>query len=1455
MEAWELSPLAVGTYPTHDLWLPEIPSHGFCADEAGWNPLVGGSLGRCFLQGYVLGLPSVIALVAVSFQLYSYSKRKQLGAKTGYRAAISLVAIIASAIGWAQMGYRSYHAFGIDIGVISAFAAIVSLFDVAALTLVERRVTTKSAGSLLVFWCASLFATAFTGNTWWTLVQLAGLLAEWWPYPEGFYLRYVDKRHLNPYDRADILSRLTFTWMTSLMKCGHDHVLSATDLPELPSSDHTDACLNRFQQKWQDEITRPNPSLPRALFRSFGARYLLGGSFKMIQDIMAFAQPQLLRLLIRFVERYLQEKDVPLSQGLYISLAMFLVAAIQTLALHQYFERAFGTGMRVRSALTNAIFEKSLVLSTEARGKRTIGDTVNLMSIDTQRLQDVCPNGNIIWSGPFQIILCLISLYKLLGNSMWAGVIVLACMIPVNSWLSSSLKSLQRDQMTQKDQRTRLTSELLGAIKSIKFYAWEKPFVKRLEHVRDNLELESLRKLCVFQSGMSYIWSFTPFIVSALTFACYVLFNKQPLTTEVVFPAISLFSLLAFPMAVFPMLITSLIEASVASNRVRDFLLTEELDKNNVERLPANQNVGEPAVELDNATFLWSQDPPNVALENISLKVNKGELACLVGRVGSGKSSLLESILGNLPRTKGNAILRGSVAYVAQDAWIFNGSVRENILFGCKFDDALYQEAIRACALKDDLAILPDGDATMVGEKGISLSGGQKARLSLARAVYCHADVYLLDDPLSAVDEHVGRHIIDNVLGDHGLLASKAVLLATNSIPVLRCAHQISMIADGKIVEQGPAAQVSVGTGLIGTLLAEFGRSNEGDSSASSSDTVNEEPLTLRNRRPSTRRPSEASLKPVALAEANKEHVEQGKVSWSVYAEYARVASLRLVAIYTVILVVGIGLSVISNVWLKQWSELNDKIGKTQKPVLYLSVYFALGVISALLHVLQSLVIYLGISIRAARILHHKMLLAVIRAPMAFFETTPLGQIINRFSSDVYRVDQQLSRVFNMLFSNSIRVLYTVIVISFSTPIFIFFILPLSWIYLYYQGFYLRTSRELKRLDSVSKSPIFAQFHETLDGIATVRAFGRALRFMYINQSYIDGNNKAYFPSINANRWLAVRLEFVGAVIILAASGLAVLALPSGRISAGLIGLALSYALQITGSLNWIVRMTVEVETNIVSVERMMQYAKIQSERPAITDVRPPEHWPTKGEVKFVDYSTRYRPGLPLVLKNINLDIKPGEKIGIVGRTGAGKSSLTLALFRLIEPVTGHIEIDGVSTSDIGLEDLRAHLSIIPQDPQLFQGSIRDNLDPGHAYTDEQLWDSLDHAYMKEYVQSMEGKLDALVTEGGGNLSAGQRQLLCLSRALLTDTRVLVMDEATAAVDVQTDALVQQVIRKQFQDRTILTIAHRLNTVLDASRILVLSYGEVAEFASPKELQSRPGSQFYSLCKQGGLLD
>ncbi len=1212
------------------------------------------------------------------------------------------------------------------------------------------------------------------------LAAVEFVLEYWVPKQQSAYHALRDEDEC-PIEYADIFSILTFGWMTPMMRYGYKEYLTQEDLWNLRARDTTKATGDILAETWADELEKKRPSLWLAMFRGFGGPYFRGTVIKTLSDTLSFVQPQLLRLLISFVDSYRggNPHPQPIIRGVAIALAMFTVSLLQTVFLHQYFQRAFETGMRVKSSLTAMIFAKSMKLSNEGRASKSTGDIVNYMAVDTQRLQDLTQYGQMLWSAPFQIILCMASLYQLVGLSMFAGVGAMVLMIPVNGLIARIMKNLQKEQMKNKDARTRLITEILNNMKSIKLFAWGQAFMNKLNFVRNEQELRTLRKIGASQAVANFTWSATPFLVSCSTFAVFVLTTDEPLSTEIVFPALTLFNLLGFPLAILPMVITSIIEATVAVDRLTSFFTADELQPDAVSRRDAATNLGDESVRVRGATFTWDRNEGKNCLEDIDFTARKGDLSCIVGRVGAGKTSFLEAVLGDLWKINGEVVVCGATAYVAQRSWIMNASVKENIVFGHRWDPTFYERALQSCALVDDMKSLHDGDQTEVGERGISLSGGQKARLTLARAVYARADIYLLDDVLSAVDQHVGRHLIDNVLGPRGLLAGKTRILATNSIPVLLGADFVTLIRDRRIIEKGTYGDLLKMKGEVANLVktsnneevhSEQTPSTSVEDSKSPSSSGSEDSKTVfgtgsseheekdeaqeglgqlaplrviggtgrRDSSKTLRRASTASFKGprgkvndeedgAIKSKQSKEVSEQGKVKWDVYGEYAKANNLIAVGIYMFTLIAAQTVQIGGSLWLKNWSEVNQEYGGNPQVGKYIGIYFALGIGGAALVVVQTLILWIFCSIEASRKLHGKMAYAIFRSPMSFFETTPSGRILNRFSSDIYRVDEVLARTFNMLFVNTARAFYTLILISASTPIFVVLILPLAGIYLYIQRYYLRTSRELKRLDSISRSPIYAHFQESLGGINTIRAYRQQSRFALENEWRVDANLRAYFPSINANRWLAVRLEFIGSFIILAAATFAIISVATGSgLSAGMVGLAMSYALQITQSLNWIVRLTVEVETNIVSVERVLEYARLPSEAAeVIPKHRPKLSWPAQGAISFKDYSARYRPGLDLVLKNISLQITSHEKIGVVGRTGAGKSSLTLALFRIIEPDAGNISIDDLNTSTIGLLDLRQRLAIIPQDAALFEGTIRDNLDPGHVHDDTDLWSAL----------------------------------------------------------------------------------------------------------------------------------
>lgn len=1408
----------LSTGVTSDLFSPDYlratsergHTQSLCGNNEGWGPLspYRYDFTPCFLDVWIISMAVYGILLGTAALWWLLKRRDASPVSKDWHFYTKLSVIAALLVTTALQACLQIKAlpdiwFG-DFRFWTSIITLASLGVIGSVQYVEHWRSRQPNGVVLFYWLFLLIAyavklrslisqQAFSNRlpyfiTFCVSLGLAGV---------EFALEYLVAKKQSAYNAlgvedecpieyADVFSILTFSWMTPMMKYGYKEFLTQDDLWNLRERDSTRVTGGLLENAWSQELEKKRPSLWIALFKGFAGPYFRGTIIKTFSDILSFVQPQLLRLLISFVESHRKGNPhpQPVIRGAAISLAMFAVSVSQTALLHQYFQRAFETGMRVKSSLTSMIYAKSMRLSNEGRASKSTGDIVNYMAVDTQRLQDLTQYGQMLWSAPFQMALCMASLYQLVGLSMLAGVGAMILMVPINGVIARIMKNLQKKQMKNKDARTRLVTEILNNMKSIKLFAWSAAFMNKLNFVRNEQELKTLRKIGASQALANFTWSTTPFLVSCSTFTVFVLTRDEPLTTEIVFPALTLFNLLGFPLAVLPMVITSIIEATVAVGRLTSFFTAEELQPDAVQKKATALNMGDEAVRVRDATFTWDRNESRKCLEDINFVAHKGELSCIVGRVGAGKTSFLEAMLGDLWKINGQVVVHGSVAYVAQQAWVMNASVKENIVFGHRWDPHFYERTIHACAFAEDLKTLPDGDSTEVGERGISLSRGQKARLTLARAVYARADIYLLDDCLSAVDQHVGRQLINNVFGSKGLLARKTRILATNSIPVLYEADFVTLIRDGKVLEDGTYGQLMAMKGEVANLIKTASKEEDEaddtssvsvedskDSTSSSSEdsktvfgtgTGNEledpadekdeaqegitqlAPIRVSGgigRRASSntlRRASTASFKgprgKVADEEGgpmkskqSKEFSEQGKVKWDVYLEYAKTSNLIAVAIYMVMLIAAQTAQIGGSLWLKQWSEVNQRYGRNPEVGKYIGIYFAFGIGGAGLVVVQTLILWIFCSIEASRKLHEKMAYSIFRSPMTFFETTPSGRILNRFSSDIYRVDEVLARTFNMLFVNSARAIYTLILVVVSTPVFIALIIPLGALYLYIQRYYLRTSRELKRLDSISRSPIYAHFQESLGGITTIRAYRQQSRFALENEWRVDANLRAYFPSINANRWLAVRLEFIGSVIILAAASFAIISVATGSgLSAGMVGLSMSYALQITTSLNWIVRQTVEVETNIVSVERVLEYARLPSEAPdRISRNRPKISWPAQGVVDFNNYSARYRPGLDLVLKNIDLHIRSHEKIGVVGRTGAGKSSLTLALFRIIEPELGNISIDELNTSTIGLLDLRGRLSIIPQDAALFEGTVRDNLDPGHIHDDTELWSVL----------------------------------------------------------------------------------------------------------------------------------
>uniref|UniRef100_H2TWK6 ABC-type glutathione-S-conjugate transporter n=1 Tax=Takifugu rubripes TaxID=31033 RepID=H2TWK6_TAKRU len=1260
-----------------------------------------------------------------------------------------------------------------------------------------------------------------------------------------------------PVKDASFLSKILFWWFTGLVVKGYRTPLAAEDLWTLRQEDTSGKIIAELQEDWTAECAKiqkqqkalasgaalgsrlPDQAqllrklqkeqssgffLLRTLARKFGPYFLTGTLCIVFHDAFMFAIPQVLSLLLGFM----RDEDAPLWKGYFYATLMFLLSCLQSLFNHQYMYTCFTVGMRVKTAVMGLVYRKSLVINSAARRTCTVGEIVNLVSADTQKLMDFVVYFNTVWLAPIEIALCLFFLWQQLGPSALAGIATVIFIFPLNGFIAKKRSKLQETQMKFMDGRIRLMNEILNGIKILKFYAWEKAFLEQVLGHREK-ELRALKKSQILYSIS--ILTFTIFFsllkIAFAMFGVYVMLdNRNVLDAQKVFVSMALINILKTSLSQLPFAINTTVQAMVSLRRLGKYLCSEELKADNVSKpLPFCLD-GEDVV-IENGTFSWSATGPPCLKRYV--RVPRGSLVAVVGPVGSGKSSLLSAMLGETEKRCGHVTVKGSVAYVPQQAWIQNATVQDNILFGREKLKTWYQRVLEACALLPDLDILPAGDATEIGEKGLNLSGGQKQRVSLARAVYRKADVYLLDDPLSAVDAHVGQHIFDKVIGPKGVLRDKTRILVTHGMSFLPQADHILVLVDGEITESGSYQELLSRHGAFAEFIHTFARTERKESNMEPMPETDEEQV-----------PEDLGKLTVV------DKARTGRVS----VKYFNTIGLAIIIPIIFLYAFQQGVSLAYNYWLRMWADDPIVNGTQIDTDLKLTVFGALGFVQGV-SIFGTTVAISICGIIASRHLHMDLLMNVLRSPMSFFECTPSGNLLNRFAKEIDAIDCMVPEGLKMMLTYAFKLLEVCIIVLMATPFAAVIILPLAFLYACVQSFYVATSCQLRRLEAVSRSPIYTHFNETVQGVSVIRAFGEQPRFILQANKRVDFNQTSYFPRFVATRWLAVNLEFIGNGVVLAAAILSVMG--RNTLSPGIVGLAVSHSLQVTAILSWIVRSWTDVENNIVSVERVNEYADTTKEASwTIEGSSLPLDWPLKGTLEFQEYGLQYRKGLELALKGITLNIHEREKVGIVGRTGAGKSSLALGIFRILEAAKGKIFIDGVNIPRLGVND-KVFVSAICQDPVLFSGSLRMNLDPFDTYTDEDVWRSLELAHLKTFVAKLPDKLNHECSEGGENLSLGQRQLVCLARALLRKTKILVLDEATAAVDLETDTLIQSTIRTQFEDCTVLTIAHRLNTIMDYTRVIVMDKGHISEMDSPGNLIAHRG-QFYGMCREAGLV-
>ncbi|KAK7303090.1 hypothetical protein RJT34_13989 [Clitoria ternatea] len=1244
---------------------------------------------------------------------------------------------------------------------------------------------------------------------------------------------------------ANILSKILFSWMGPIMKLGYERPLTERDVWKLDTWDRTETLLNRFQKCWDQESRKSKPWLLRALNASLGGRFWWGGFWKIGNDTSQFLGPVILnRLLVSM------QNDEPAWNGYLYAFSIFAGVVFGVLCEAQYFQNVMRVAFRLRSTMVAAVFRKSLRLTHEARKQFTVGKITNLMTTDAEALQQVCQSLHTLWSAPLRIVISLVLLYQELGVASLLGALMLVFMFPLQTFIISRMQKLSKEGLQRTDKRIGLMNEILAAMDTVKYYAWESSFQSKVHDIRND-ELSWFRKASLLGACNSFLLNSIPVVVTVVSFGLFTLLGGD-LTPARAFTSLSLFSVLRFPLFMLPNIITQVVNANVSVKRLEDLLLSEE------RILLPNPPLepGLPAISIRNGYFSWDAKAERPTLSNINLDIPVGSLVAVVGSTGEGKTSLVSAMLGELPPlADSTVVMRGAVAYVPQVSWIFNATVRDNVLFGSIFEPTKYQRAIDVTELQHDLGLLPGGDLTEIGERGVNISGGQKQRVSMARAVYSNSDVYIFDDPLSALDAHVARQVFDKCI--KGELRGKTRVLVTNQLHFLSQVDRIILVHEGTVKEEGTFEELSNQGPLFQKLMENAGKMEEyEEEKVDIAEADDQKPFLkpVANGAVDDNAKTESKLKEGKSVLIKKEERETGVISFNVLVRYKNaLGGFWVVAILFGCYVSTEVLRVSSSTWLSHWTDQSGKEG--YNPVFYNLIYGALSIAQVLVTLTNSYWLIIS-SLYAARRLHEAMLKSILRAPMVFFHTNPLGRIINRFAKDLGDIDRNVAPFGNMFLGQVSQLLSTFVLIGIVSTMSLWAILPLLVLfyvaYLYYQS----TAREVKRLDSISRSPVYAQFGEALNGLATIRAYKAYDRMADINGKSMDNNIRFTLVNMSGNRWLGIRLEFLGGLMIWFTATFAVM--QNGRAEnqqefASTMGLLLSYALNITSLLTAVLRLASLAENSFNAVERVGTYIDLPSEAPSvIEDNRPPPGWPSSGSIRFEDVVLRYRPELPPVLLGLSFTIFPSDKVGIVGRTGAGKSSMLNALFRIVELERGRILIDDYDIAKFGLADLRKVLGIIPQAPVLFSGTVRFNLDPFSEHNDADLWEALERAHLKDVIRRNALGLDAEVSEAGENFSVGQRQLLSLARALLRRSKILVLDEATAAVDVRTDALIQKTIREEFKSCTMLIIAHRLNTIIDCDRVLLLNGGKVLEYDTPEELLSNEGSAFSRMVQSTG---
>uniref|UniRef100_A0A9J7YAY9 ATP-binding cassette, sub-family C (CFTR/MRP), member 8 n=2 Tax=Cyprinus carpio TaxID=7962 RepID=A0A9J7YAY9_CYPCA len=1307
-------------------------------------------------------------------------------------------------------------------------------------------------------------------------------------------LQDLGVRFLQPF--VNLLSKSTYWWMNTFITAAHRRPIDLKVIGKLPIAMRALTNYLKLREAFEAQKLQGPKWIWTALRQAFGRPLFLSITYRFMADLLGFAGPLCISGIvhhlskenhtIQFIFNFRNCIHLPKHLGIYfissqeflanayvLAVLLFFALLLQRTFLQASYYVAIETGINLRGAIQVSIFNKIMRLCTSnmSMGGMTVGQICNLVAIDTNQLMwffFLCPN---LFAMPVQIIVGVILLYYLLGISALIGATVITLLAPVQYFVATKLSDAQKSTLEYSSERLKKTNELLRGIKLLKLYAWEHIFCSSVEETRGK-ELTSLQTFALYTSISIFMNTAIPIAAVLVTFVAHVhLSDDADLSPAVAFASLSLFHILVTPLFLLSSVVRSTVKALVRSRLFTLMLFFSPLIKPlkvvNRKR-PNNYQSPLCPFQIINGYFSWTDGTPT--LSNVNIKIPFGQLTMIVGQVGCGKSSLLLAALGEMQKISGTVIWnrkRGAVAYASQKPWLLNTTLAENITFEMPLIKQRYRAVIEACSLQPDIDILPQGDQTEIGERGIILSGGQRQRIGVARALYQTTSVVFLDDPFSALDIHLSDHLMQEGILKLLREEKRTVVLVTHKLQYLPHADWIIAMKDGSIQTEGTLKDIQ---NSQPELFEQWKTLMHRQDKEFEKETVDENMTVLERKNLRRAMYSREALKTEEeeeeqLVESDEEDNlsrvmrHRATIPWRSCGTYLSSAGLLLLLLLLLSQLLKHSLLVAIDYWLAYWTS--KVITNHSTTYMCTDIYTAFNScgyqVSCLLCCL-GIILCLATSVavewtglQVAKKLHHNLLNNIILAPMRLFETTPLASILNRFSSDTNTIDQHIPATLECLSRSTLLCVSALGVISYVTPVFLIVLVPLAIACYFIQKYFRVASKDLQQLEDSTQLPLLSHFSETVEGLTTIRAFRYEPRFRQRLLEFTDANNMASLFLTAANRWLEVRMEYIGACIVLIAAVASITNSLYNHLSTGLVGLGLTYALMVSNYLNWMVRNLADMEVQLGAVKKIKALLRTVPENyeGLLSASQVPEGWPQQGKIQIQNLSVRYDSTLKAVLKHVNAHISPGQKVGICGRTGSGKSSFSLAFFRMVDTFEGRIIIDDIDIAKLPLQTLRSRFSIILQDPFLFSGTIRFNLDPEMKATDSMLWEALEIAQLKQVVKTLPGGLDAIITEGGENFSQGQRQLFCLARAFVRKSSILIMDEATASIDMATESILQKVVMTAFADRTVVTIAHRVHTILNADLVIVMKRGVILEFDKPEVLLSQEDSVFASFVR------